>query len=61
MKKAKYLDAHGAKERRRMIIQRSGTKQGEPRREYTSFRVKSTRNKAVPDDTNMVLEVTSHQ
>ena len=44
MKKAKYLDAFGAKEGRRMIIQRSGIKRSKPRREYTSFRVKSTWN-----------------
>ena len=45
VKKAKYLDAYGAMERRRMIIQGSGTMQGEPRRECTRFRVKSKRKK----------------
>ena len=55
VKKVKYLDGYGAKERRRMIIQGSGIKQGEPRRECMSFRVKSKPNEAVSDGPEDVM------
>ena len=59
MVKARHLDVHGARELRRIVIQRSGTKQCEPRWEYVSVRVKSTRNEAVPDGPKVVPDVKS--